>query len=137
MVDNHQDAMGDRHNGALLSLACGQAAKPGRQRGSLSVGSSPGCLAETATQPCTTFVWLARQPFAGTLVVAGTNARPAGQMLSRGKLVHIRPNLGNEVRGGYLFNPRNSGTKSEGLLVFSDLLLDLPIELGKLRFQKL
>ena len=58
-------------------------------------------------------------------------------MLSRGKLLHVHPNLGEKIGCGHLLNAGNSGTQGDGLLVLLDVDLNLSINLGELRFQEL
>jgi hypothetical protein len=55
VIQTNQDRMGDGHTRALLALACGEAAKPGREVGLLRVRSRPGCLLQAAPEPSTAF----------------------------------------------------------------------------------
>ena len=72
----------------------------------------PRGLTETAPQPRVPFAGGPRQALAGALVVPGTQTRPAGQALGRGKLFHVHSDLGHQIGGGDLLNAGNRGNSN-------------------------
>ena len=43
---------------------------------------------------------------------------------------HVHSNLGEQVRGRHLFDPRDGGTQPNGFLIVTNLVLNLGVELG-------
>ncbi len=127
--------MADCHHGAFLALACGQAAKASGQGGGCGVRSGPCRLAETAPQPGAALAGLIQEPFSRAFMGSGTDPCPTGSVLGGGKLVHIRSNLGEEIGGRPLLDPRNGNAQGDSLLVRLDVLVDLRVNLGAWCFQ--
>jgi hypothetical protein len=101
------------------------------------MGGRPCGLAETTPQPGMALAGRARQPLARALMVPWTHARPTGQVLGRGQLVHVHADFGDEIRGGYRFNPWDGRAQGHGVLVGTNLLVDLGVQLRELGFQTL
>src|SRR5947207_10393246 len=72
-----------------------------------------GCLDQDRFDPTIAFANLAREPLAPTLIVAGTDSYPGGNMCSSWKLIHVRADLseqdldGSSAEAGDLIKPVN------------------------------
>ena len=109
VIPAHQEGMGHRHNGALLALTRGEVAKAGRERSRLGVRRRPGRLTQAAPQSRTAFARFARQTLAGTLVVPRTDPGPTAEVVRGRKLFQVHVELGDQVGGGHLCDPRDGG----------------------------
>ena len=79
--------------------------------------SGVSCFNQRRSQPLAALAGLATQAFASTFMVAGTHACPRGQVLSTGELLHLWPNLGQDVLRSTPLDARNGFEAQEDPLV--------------------
>src|SRR5277367_6205069 len=84
VVSGGQDGSGDGADGLLGSPSIAQALKLGLQIAGLFLDAGPGTLHQGGFQPGRAFAHLVGAPLAGTLVVAGAEARPRDKV-ARGR----------------------------------------------------
>ena len=92
-----QDAVRNRHNRPLHPAARGQSLELGRKVAVFLPCNGSGDLAQRTAQPFIAIPRRTGKPFAGTLVIAGTDCRPGSQVLRGRKLRHVYPDFCDQV----------------------------------------
>ena len=77
VVASSKDRIGDGDERALRTAQCRQASELRLQVSAFAFGGCPGSFTQRSTQPGITSARGAALPFASSLVVAGTDPRPA------------------------------------------------------------
>ena len=103
----------------------------------LGAGCGTSDLAEGGALPAVAFGDGNALALAGTLVVAAGHARPSGQMVLVGELVHVDFDLGDERLGGGLTDVGNPIQQRDDLGERAHLLLDLLIKIGDKTVERL
>src|SRR5438093_12851173 len=80
MPHGHQGAMCHRHRGLLGAAAAGHPGVETRQVGIAGAGGGPSRLNQGAAKPLVALTCLPRPAFASSLVVAGAEAGPGGEV---------------------------------------------------------
>src|SRR5215467_5036075 len=103
MVDGDEDSVGDGNDRFLVPAVLHDASVAGGEGagGRVRAGAEGG-LDQRAAQPAVAFARPARSVLAGTLVVAGAQACPTGEMPRRGEHAHVDAELGDEDLRGAL-----------------------------------
>src|SRR6185437_7357393 len=98
MVDDHDEAMGYRPDGFLLASSAGDPMIVRVQVRAARTGNADRNLSQNRSQPHISLGRRSAEPFASTLPIAWTDARPGGQMLGGGEARHIGPDLRHQNR---------------------------------------
>ena len=97
VVADHEQRMTDGDDGPLLSSVGSDTLKVGGEVAVFGSRGTPSALAKFLPQPSAPFSCLAAETLAGAFVVSRTNSRPGSQVVSRGKLVHVHTDFGNDA----------------------------------------
>ena len=79
---------------------CGDALKEGSEVAVFASEGAPSTLTELLPEPSASLSRLTAEMLASAFIVSGTDSRPGGQVVSRGELVHIGPDFGNDAPSG-------------------------------------
>src|SRR5687767_5315039 len=93
MEDDHQQRMGHCHQSFLAAQALGQTEELTTQIAILLYADSPGCLHQGRPQVRVAFPGAPGKAFTTSGFIAGTNARPTGQVRGVSKDSHLDANL--------------------------------------------
>ena len=91
--------MGNSNDGPFLAASSGQAVVLSPEVGALGAYRCPGGLAQGCLEPPIALHGPTALTLASAFAVAGTDRGPATEMIRTGKLVHIRPDFGDDVLG--------------------------------------
>src|SRR4051812_34445926 len=97
MVDHLQQRMSYRNGCPFSTATARQSPVLGLEVRVFLPRRSPGRLAQRSAEPNIPFGGPAALPLARRLLIAGTDPRPTRQMGRRGKLTHVRADLGDDV----------------------------------------
>ncbi len=125
MVDDDQDGMSERDQGAFFATTGGDPPVLGSQIGLLRLTGDMGDLDQDLHNPSVAFAGLAAQPFPAALGVAGTDARPGGQMVGTGESLEIGAEFGDEDLRRPPADPRHRIEQGDRGLVLLEALRDL------------
>jgi len=105
MVDRPEHRVRDRHYSLLVSTMPHDASVPRPQRAVLGPDRRRCSFDEGGPQPSVALAGLPRRMLTGTLVIAGTERGPAGQMPITREEVHVYPEFGDDHLGRARVDP--------------------------------
>jgi len=132
VVDDDEDGVCYGDGGAFLPPPGGDALVHLSEVRAPRSSSGVSSFHQDRANPATALSRLVAQALPATLVIAGTDLRPGGEVVGGGEAAHVGGDLGDEMLGGRAADAGNLIEPIEELIVGFEALLDLRGERGDL-----
>jgi hypothetical protein len=97
VIADDEQGMTHGHDRSLAPPVSGDSLEEGSEVTVFAPGCAPSTLTELLPQPTASLASLPAETLTSAFIVSGADSRPGGQMVSRGELVHVDSNFGNDA----------------------------------------